>query len=78
MNLSESYKNRMLQLSGLVSESKQEKIEQKYEYQLRDIGGPVFYRRQKSSDKWKFVSAKEFAEGLANGGKLIKWEEKQK
>lgn len=76
MNLSESYKKKITSLAGLTLESKEKNTE--YEYQLRDIDGPTFYKRKKESDKWQFVSAKEFAEGLANGSKLIKWEQKEK
>lgn len=41
------------------------------QYQIRDIGGPVFYCRKSAKDKWQFISAEEFAEGLSAGGKLI-------
>ena len=72
MFLSESYKSRMQALAGIVAEAKKT-IE--YEFQLRDIGGPVFYMREKGEDTWKFISAEEFAENC-HKGKLIKWNKK--
>ena len=70
--LSESYRNKMKVLAGIpLNESK--KVE--WEFQLRDIGGPVFYKRKKGDDTWQFISAEEFAENC-HDGKLIKWEEK--
>jgi hypothetical protein len=75
MILSESYKNKLKTLSGIsLNESKEEKVS--WEYQLRDIGGPNFYKRKKGDDNWMFTSAEDFAEGIANGGKLVKWKEK--
>jgi hypothetical protein len=68
--LSESYKNKIKILAGLTL-FEGEKIE--YEYQLRDIGGPVFYKRKKGNENWLFISAEEFADGCSNGGKVIKW-----
>jgi len=68
MSLSEL--NRMRILAGIpLNESK----EVKWEFQLRDIGGPVFYKRKKGGD-WQFISAQEFAENCQSG-KLIKWNE---
>lgn len=68
MSLSEL--NRMKILAGIqINESK----EVNWEFQLRDIGGPVFYKRKKGGD-WQFISAQEFAENCKNG-KLIKWNE---
>lgn len=62
--------NRMKILAGIpIKESKN--IE--WEFQLRDIGGPVFYKRKKGGD-WQFISAQEFAENCKSG-KLIKWNE---
>jgi len=72
MFLSESYKSRMQALAGIISESKKH-IE--YEFQLRDIGGPVFYMREKGNNFWRFISAEEFAENC-HKGKLIKWSKK--
>lgn len=57
--------------SNMLNESK----EVQWELQLRDIDGPVFYKRQKGEDAWKFISAQEFAENCKDG-KLIKWEDK--
>jgi len=74
--LSESYKNKIKTLAGIpLNESKEKGVE--WEYQLRDIGGPVFYKRKKGEDAWMFISAEEFAKGCSKG-KLIPWEEKDK
>lgn len=71
MKLSEQYINKMKVLAGIpLSESKKES---KWEFQLRDVGGPVFYKRKEGESDWQFISAEEFAEGCSNGGKLIKW-----
>jgi hypothetical protein len=70
MKLSEQYINKIKILAGIpLNESKKEV---KWEYQLRDVGGPVFYKRKEGGD-WQFISAEEFAEGCSGGGKLIKW-----
>ena len=45
------------------------------QYQLRDIGGPVFYRRQGDDDAWQFTDAETFATGLADGCELVKYKE---
>ena len=73
--LSESYRNRIKTLSGIpICESKNANVS--WEYQLRDIDGPIFYKRKKGDRDWVFTSAEEFAEGIADGGKLINWSEK--
>lgn len=64
----------MIKLKDILQESK----DKNREYQLRDIGGPVFYSRDVGDDSWTFTGAIEFAEGLVNGGKLIKWEQNDK
>lgn len=72
MILSEEYKNKIKVLAGIpLSESKS--VE--WEFQLRDIGGPVFYKRKKEDKDWQFISAEEFAENC-HSGRLVKWEEK--
>jgi len=72
--LSESYRNKLKTLSGIpICESKE--VDISWEYQLRDVGGPTFYKRKKGDDNWMFTSAEDFAKGLADGGKLIKWKE---
>ena len=72
MILSEEYRRKMQKLAGIpINESK----EVEWEFQLRDIGGPVFYKRKKGEDDWQFISAEEFAENC-HKGKLIKWSEK--
>lgn len=71
MELSESYKNRLRILSGL-KESKENSVPY-FEYQMRDIGGPVFYKRKKGSKEWSFISAEEFAKEACNG-KMVDWD----
>lgn len=48
----------------------------KYEYQIRYINGPNFYKRKCGEDKWSFINAEDFAKE-APGNELIKWEEKK-
>jgi hypothetical protein len=72
MFLSESYKYRMQALAGIISEAKKD-IE--YEFQIRDIGGSVFYKRKKGERIWEFTSPEDFAENCQKG-KLVKWEKK--
>lgn len=68
--ISESYKNKIKKLSGiLINETKNSN--DNFEYMLRDIGGPVFYKRKVGENEWIFISAEDFAIGLNNGGKLI-------
>ena len=68
--LSENYRNKLKVLAGIpINESK----EVEWEFQLRDIDGPIFYKRKKGDDTWQFISAEEFAENCGNG-KLIKWD----
>ena len=47
-----------------------------YEYQIRYIDGPIFYKREKGEDTWSFVGAEEFAEN-AHNSKIIKWDNKK-
>jgi len=63
----------MIRLKDILTESKSES----WEYQLRDVGGPVFYRRKSPDDTWQFTDAVTFAEGLASGAKLIEYKDKQ-
>lgn len=72
MFLSESYKYRMQALAGIVIESKKNT---EYEFQVRDIGGSVFYKRKKGESIWNFISAEDFAEN-SQDGKLVKWNKK--
>ena len=62
----------MIRLVDIITESKQEV----WQYQLRDIGGPVFYRRQGTDAIWQFCDAETFATGLADGAELIPHNEK--
>ena len=72
MFLSESYKSRIQSLAGIIVEAKKN-VE--YEFKIRDIGGPVFYKRKKGESIWNFISAEDFAEN-SQDGKLVKWNKK--
>lgn len=74
--LSESYKNRLKTLSGILNEDEEKLKENKieWEYQIRNIDGPVFYKRKKGDENWIFTTAEVFAQGISEGGKLIKQE----
>ena len=63
----------MIRLADILTEARSPKP--KWQYQLRDIGGPVFYRRQGDDDAWQFTDAETFATGLADGCELVKYEE---
>jgi hypothetical protein len=47
----------------------------KVEYQIRDIGGPVYYKRHKG-EKWSFIEEADFYKN-SNKNNLVKWEEKK-
>jgi hypothetical protein len=47
----------------------------KWEYQVRYIDGPVFYKRREGENTWCFVGAEEFVKN-AHKSKIIKWGEK--
>lgn len=34
------------------------------EYQVRYIDGPIFYKRQRGQETWKFTNAEEFAKNV--------------
>tara|TARA_B100000963_G_C22619323_1_gene669058 strand:+ start:719 stop:1096 length:378 start_codon:yes stop_codon:yes gene_type:complete len=70
VNLSESYKKRILHLSGILSESD---VATKYEYQVRDIGGDSFYKRVKGEDEWSFTNELDFYKN-SNSKNTVKWE----
>ena len=61
----------MIKLKDILTEREQSD----WQYQLRDIGGPVFYRRQSDADDWQFTDAETFATGLADGAELVKYKE---
>ena len=63
----------MIRLADILQEATQAA----WQYQLRDIGGPVFYRRQGDDDTWQFCDAETFAEGLADGADLIAYKDSQ-
>ena len=47
----------------------------KTQYQIRYIDGPIFYKRNNSDEKWKFITDEEFANNVCDG-ELIKWDKK--
>ena len=47
----------------------------KIEYQMRDIGGPVYYERMKGDD-WSFIDEAEFYKN-SNRNNTIEWKEKK-
>ena len=63
----------MIRLTDILTEARSPKP--KWQYQLRDIGGPVFYRRQGDDDAWQFTDAETFATGLADGCELVPYKE---
>ncbi len=70
VNLSESYKKRIVQLSGVLSEAKSIT---KYEYQVRDIGGDVFYKKAIGENVWIFTDELDFCKN-ANRENTINWD----
>ena len=47
----------------------------KVEYQVRDIGGPTYYKRHKG-EKWAFTDEVDFFKN-SNRNNLVKWDEKK-
>ena len=43
-----------------------------YEYQIRWIGGPVYYKRERGNETWTFCTDQEFAENVSRDN-LIEW-----
>ncbi len=68
--LSESYKDRLKKLSG-ISESKI-----RFEYQIRDIDGNVYYKREEGTKIWKFTSELDFYKN-SNTNNIVKWKNKE-
>ncbi len=66
------YKKMKLSLLEILNETKKSD----FEYQIRYIDGPIFYKRKKGDDVWSFTNAEEFAEN-AHKSKIIKWEDKE-
>lgn len=48
----------------------------KFEYQIRDIDGPVYYKRKKGSEVWSFTDCEDYSKN-ANDENIVKWEEKK-
>ena len=69
MNLSESYIERIKLLSGVLSESVSMS---QYNYQIRDIGGDVFYKKLKDDECWQFTSELDFCKN-SNKDNVIDW-----
>lgn len=74
VNLSESYKKRIIHLSGILAESKGGT---QYEYQVRNIGGDVFYKRIKGDEVWSFTDEVDFYKN-SNSKNTVEWEEPKK
>jgi len=70
--LSESYKNRLKILSGILSESSLE-----FEYQMRNIGVDTFYKRVVGEKIWEFTTELDFYKN-SNKKNTIKWEDNHK
>jgi len=47
-------------------------LERECKYQIRWIGGPVYYKKENGDLTWKFCTDKEFAENI-NSSNIIKW-----
>lgn len=63
-------------MKNLIRKILIEEIEKtKWQYQIRDIGGPVYYKRQKG-EKWFFIDAIDFYKN-SNKNNVIKWVEKK-
>lgn len=45
-----------------------------YEYQVRDIGGDTYYRKQKGGKYWEFTTKEDF-DTYATDKNTVKWEE---
>lgn len=58
-----------LSLVEILNESKKPE----FEYQIRYVDGPIFYKRKKGEVTWSFTTDKEFAEN-AHKSKIIKWD----
>lgn len=47
----------------------------KFEYQIRDIGGPVYYKRKAGDKLWSFTDCEDYSKNT-NDKNIVKWEEK--
>ena len=52
-------------------------IDHEYQYQVRWIGGPVYYRRRKGEMQWHFTTELDFAENVKSDN-LIDWSDPSK
>lgn len=48
----------------------------KFEYQIRDIGGPVYYKRKNGDNVWSFTDCEDYSKN-ANDKNIVKWQEKK-
>tara|TARA_B000000475_G_C15971481_1_gene437219 strand:- start:998 stop:1345 length:348 start_codon:yes stop_codon:yes gene_type:complete len=62
-----------LSLLNILNETK----ETEYEYQVRNIGGDTFYKREKSTDDWTFTDETDFYKNSTSEN-TIEWNEPKK
>lgn len=55
----------------------QSSIEFEYQYQVRWIDGPVYYKRKKGEVEWNFTNELDFAKNV-NSNNLIDWTDPSK
>jgi hypothetical protein len=60
-------------LTKIIKKILLEEVKTEWELQVRDINGPVFYKRKKGDKKWVFISDKEFIDKV-HIYKIIKFE----
>jgi len=70
LNLSETYKSRLAVLGGILEEKKSRA---EYEYQVRDIGGDTYYKREKGSKVWSFTNEVDFLKNSKKSN-IVNWE----
>jgi len=62
-----------LSLLNILNESKKTE----YEYQIRNIGGDIFYKREKGEDTWSFTDETDFYKN-SNSENTIEYSEPEK
>ncbi len=62
-----------LSLLNILNESKKTE----YEYQIRNIGGDIFYKREKGEDTWSFTDETDFYKN-SNSENTIEYNEPEK